>query len=79
LKKQFNTNLANTFIPIKIEFPRLEDKDFDEKFTQTLFQLITELKNMRYFGTDTAARLTRIIEREYKLSLSEDNFPWKKK
>ena len=78
LKKQFNTNLLKTFVPLKIEFPKIMDNQFNEKYKETLMQLIIDLKQTTSINISEAARLTRILSSNYNISISEDDFPWKK-
>ena len=78
LKKQFNTNLLKTFVPLKIEFPKIMDNQFNEKYKETLKKLIIDLEQMTYLSTNEAAALTRILSSNYNISISEDDFPWKK-
>jgi len=75
LRKQFNNNLLQTFIPLKLEFPKIDER-FDENFKKTLFDLIVGLVTHRYLTTDAARRLVGIIYSRYGIGLSED-FPWK--
>jgi hypothetical protein len=79
LKKQFNTNLLQTFVPIKIEFPILTEEKFDTKYRDTLLQLIADLVHMRYMSTDEAERLTNILGPQYNIAISPGDFPWKKR
>jgi len=78
LKKQFNTNLLKTFIPLKIEFPKIMDNQFNEKYKETLIQLIIDLKQTTYININQAGTLTRILSSNYNISISQDDFPWKK-
>jgi len=39
LKKQSNTNLLETFVPIKIRFPQVIDSNFVKKYVPKLFKL----------------------------------------
>lgn len=67
LKKQHHTNLLHTFVPIKIEFPKITDEDFDEKYTEILSQLIRNLVEIRYIDLSKARNIADILRQKYNL------------
>lgn len=78
LGKQFNNNLLQTFIPIKLEFPRVESHDFEEKYSEILLQLIESLVHVRYLSTDAAEGLVNTLNTKYGVSVRSEAFEWKK-
>lgn len=68
LEKQSHTNLSQTFVPIRIEFPKLSDKDFSEKYANTLSQLIIELHDMDYLNPSNTQLIVAILEEKYGIS-----------
>ena len=78
LRKQGHTNLLQTFVPIKIEFPKITDEEFDEKFTGMLFQLIVDLRQIGHINVNQAGEIVRVLKRKYKIPISEQDFQWKK-
>ena len=76
LRKQFSNNLLQTFVPIRIEFPRVADENFALKYSQTLLELITNLVHMRYIATDVARNLANTIRSRYDIPISEEMFEW---
>jgi len=79
LRKQFSTNLLQTFIPIKIEFPKTTDEKFDEKMTGMLSQLIEDFVHIRYITTEHAERIVGVLNLKYGTRIKARDFPWKKK
>jgi hypothetical protein len=74
LEKQFNTNLLQTFIPIRLEFPKVESKDFEEKYSQLLSQLIQILVHVRYMEAHQAKSVANILNTKYGLSVRSQDF-----
>jgi len=72
LKKQYHTNLLQTFVPIRINFPKIADEDFDGKYTQILSQLIRSLIEIRYLDANKGRDLAKILGKNYSLSVTRE-------
>lgn len=69
LKRQKHTNLLNTFIPIRAEFPKVTDKDFEQKYADVLEEVIGDLISLGYFSNarDQAKHLVSILASRYNI------------
>jgi hypothetical protein len=77
MRKQSHTNLLQTFVPIKIRFPRTADPDFQAKYLQALRQLGEDLEAMNYIGIGARGQVVDILHSKYGLETSELEW-WKK-
>jgi len=77
LKKQGYTNLLQTVVAIKTEFPEVAEENFAEKYGRELHNLIVKLVYIRHMTPDHADRLADVLWSRYQISLPEA-FPWKK-
>lgn len=68
LKKQLHSNLLSTFVPIKVEFPKITDEDFNEKYSQVLSKLIDDLIQIGHLPKD-AKPLQTVLENRFSLSV----------
>ena len=71
LRKQRNTNLLQTFVPIKIEFPKITDEDFDAKYTQALSQLIKDLRQIGCMGPSNQSIVVSVLKEKYGVKEEE--------
>ena len=70
LKKQNNTNLLNTFIPIELTFPSVFDREFDVKYQEVIVQLINNLKSIGFLTPNQLEIMARdILPAEYNIDL----------
>lgn len=69
LEKQYNNNLLGTFIPIKIEFPKVSDKQFHEKYQETIKSLIINLIETNLISKQEVADLTNLLSENYNFSI----------
>jgi hypothetical protein len=69
LRKLNNTNLLQTFIPIKARFPEIADKEFNEKFASILSELIQTLVQIGYMDLNDAKILLAILREKYNIRI----------
>lgn len=79
LKKQYSTNLLNTFIPVKISFPKVDTPDFNKKYSEVLLDLLNQLQNIGYLTIAKAEELGRVLNLRYGIEIDENKFRWKPK
>ena len=69
LKKQSFTKLLQTFVPIKIRFPRISDKDFDAEYTKAISQLVEGLEQIGYMEPGSKKVVTGLLTEKYNIGL----------
>ena len=71
-------NLLNTFVPIEITFPQVDDNDFDEKYTEVLLNLLNQLKRIGYLTITNAEELGGVLNSQYGSKINKSDFDWVK-
>lgn len=69
LKKQAHTNLSQTFVPIKIEFPTVTDGEFKTKYTRILRELVDDLIEIDHLSEDRRRVVFETLETTYRIML----------
>lgn len=69
LRKQFHTNLLQTFIPIKIEFPILADGEFKGKYTKISHELVEDLTEIGYLTDAHRKVIFETLETRYRMTV----------
>jgi hypothetical protein len=73
LKKQSQTNLLQTFVPIRIRFPSVADKDFGAKYAGVLRELLKDLETIGYLtaGGGQRSEIIKALKSDYNLALEK--------
>jgi len=67
LRKQFHTNLMQTFVPIRIEFPMVADGGFKGKYNNILHQIIEDLSEIGYLSDSHRRQIFESLDTEYRM------------
>ena len=69
MEKLHYVNLSQTFIPIQVEFPKVNDDNFDEMYLKVLSQLKDDLIQINYFPESNIRGINNVLNDRYGISI----------